>query len=534
MRKLTKITFLIIIVLRILFMLTYPLNVSGDGRNYFHMMVDHESSLIHAGGYPFLFGLLFKFVEYDNTVLMLIQHTVDVATLALLFVVLKSIFGNLVACMSVLLCGLDPFIIGDASTTRPEWFQADLVILSLVAAYCAFRQKNLSPKFYLYGLAAFIFAWSYLVKFNSITFMLLFIFLLFAERISFRHKAIIGLAMLTIVGTTVGGYVALFHKPSTGTATLTHDKAWIFARKALSFVPGRSLSADNGIYTKRYLLLNKLLPIVRGMGPREIWSHLDAVPKAEREHYRTKYLYILDADEETLDEELRKNSVRPVTRINFYSCAYYIGLEENDELGIHLFLEALRRYPLSYVRTVFVDFLKAFELDHRGLNFAVLKKLGSQALINPEGMRLHRARLSDHLSRLGYFAYYQEEESFNNPYSTPIMWLPGVVLFSVLAKLRVPIAVMWLVIFASTPLFLKTFIRDKSRNIKVVVPLLLLSVILAFILQSVIIYFYRGKDLRLIQPFIYSLFSVGVLYLGGCISSFLLSRSSGSEVPDGE
>ncbi len=54
------ITFLIILIFRLVFMVTYPLNVAGDGDAYFRMIGYGRSHLIHASGYPFIFGLPFQ------------------------------------------------------------------------------------------------------------------------------------------------------------------------------------------------------------------------------------------------------------------------------------------------------------------------------------------------------------------------------------------------------------------------------------------------------------------------------------------
>jgi len=51
------ITLVFVCLVKLLFVVTYPLNVSGDGFTYFRMIATRSSNLAHAGGYPFLVGL---------------------------------------------------------------------------------------------------------------------------------------------------------------------------------------------------------------------------------------------------------------------------------------------------------------------------------------------------------------------------------------------------------------------------------------------------------------------------------------------
>jgi hypothetical protein len=163
-----------VLLIRLLFIATYPLNDFGeDSANYGRMLLQGKSSLVHAGGYPFLIGLPFRIpgVQWLLSgalpyLILCLQHTIDVLVLLFLYRVVSDLYGRAAGTVAVLLLGLNVRALAATSTTCPEWLQADLFLLALGTAYYAFVQRVFRRKLWLYSLAAFAFSWCVLVKFN--------------------------------------------------------------------------------------------------------------------------------------------------------------------------------------------------------------------------------------------------------------------------------------------------------------------------------------------------------------------------------
>src|SRR5215831_7045948 len=105
---------LVVFIARVLFVITYPLNdFGGDTHNYLTMLLQGRSSLVHAGGYPFLVGLPFRIpliqsglVSVLPYMILILQHTVDVLVLLFLYGVASSLYGRMAGTIAMLLEGL--------------------------------------------------------------------------------------------------------------------------------------------------------------------------------------------------------------------------------------------------------------------------------------------------------------------------------------------------------------------------------------------------------------------------------------------
>ena len=132
----------LLLAIRAVFLVTYPLNnLGGDTGNYYYeMMLAGRSNLVFAPGYPVLLSpvpaaarALGPLSEAATATLVLVtQHAIDLAVLALVFRAVRQQHGPGVAVGAALLCGLDPFVMSTASCAYPEWLQGDLIALMLV------------------------------------------------------------------------------------------------------------------------------------------------------------------------------------------------------------------------------------------------------------------------------------------------------------------------------------------------------------------------------------------------------------------
>ena len=79
-------------------------------------------------------------------------------------------FGVVTALIFLLLSGCSVFAMSWTAAVYPEWLQGCLLLITLFLVIGALSCNSLLPKFLLYVLAFFAFAWAYLTKYNAESF----------------------------------------------------------------------------------------------------------------------------------------------------------------------------------------------------------------------------------------------------------------------------------------------------------------------------------------------------------------------------
>lgn len=510
------ITMAIIGTIRLIFVITYPFNIGGDGSTYYNMILDWKSSLVLAGGYPFVFGSVLQLfrsivlVDLDPRIfeilLRILQHGTDMIVLMILYFPLKYVFGPSTAIGSLIFYGINPFVLGNLSVARPEWFQVDMFLVSLVMSFAAFRSSG-NKKILFYAAAAGIFYLGFLSKFNLLPLGVFLGILLFFDRAPLLSKITIVLLGIACFGAVYMVYVLAYHKPSTGTRALTYDKSWILLRKARMFSSSPRLDIENGIHAKRYKVLSFFLSRHGwiDVDPPTLYSHVDAVSPENRAFFRKTYGYILSADEKTLDEIIRENPEIKDAYINQLMISRYIGLQESDELGTRVFVEAIQSEPFRYLKHVLLRFFSSFIL-FKPNNFPLDRNLGWSGMDSPKGIDLQ----SDEREPLGLgFSFFRLKESRLIRYIKTVLWKPGVYFFSTLSHpyfIWHPIA--W--IFGFLAVFFHSFkaVREKRIGQPDIALFFLFLIPMCFMLWSNMIYRFRPvKEFIFVVPFL-SLFTV--------------------------
>lgn len=511
-RKLFAITFIIIILVRFIFVLTYPLNISGDGGIYFGMIYRWQSSLALAGGYPFVFGMLkslfdnLTMLERDSMAskyfLLVSQHITDLGVLMLMYLTLKKIFSAPIACASVLLYGLNPFILGNISTTRPEWFQSCLFMTSLVMGYLGYSTQESKKKLILYVGASLIFSLGFFVKFNLLPLASFFLLFIFLDKSTIKLKLTILATILLCCSTFYTTYVVLFQKASTGTSALTHDKSWILIEKASLSSSNPMLNINNGINTKRYKVLTWFLEKYGNerIDPPILYNHINSIPIHVRNFYRDKYGFILNANEDKLDLLIKANPEIKGFLGSPLLISHYIGLKESDDLGTKVFFETVKAEPLEYIRMVISGFYKSFFIKKEN-NFPLSRQLGWGDVQRPKAFDLDK-----HITKilpLG-FSEVRVGRSRGIGYLKPVLWIPGVNLFSLLCSLFYHwIQFLWMsCLVVIVGCFFERFKKGLwlQRNF---IPLVLAAIIIFFTFWSNMIHQFRqAKEFILIIPYL--------------------------------
>ena len=547
------IVFALAVVIRVLFAATYPLNLAGDGGDYYEMMIHYNSSLVHAGGYPFVFGLPLYIarqflpqepvkaetaaisVAHDSTTptpaaavaepiprpvryvlqygLLLVQHVVDLGILWLLASVIRRIFGTYAAVYAVALIGLNPFVFGKVSTTRPEWFQSALVLGHLCVLYHAYAARQRATKLVLYASASALLMIGILAKFNSLPWAMFLPATLWLDRERLTAKAFMAAACGVVCATVLVGFVYLFHLPSTGTTTLTYDTGWLLIGKAATFSSTPTLEAANGISTKRYKLLTYFLskdgPLP--FGGAHLFRRVDAVPAEVRTEYRRRYAYLLSASEAELNAALALHPAAATFLGDPQLAYYYMGLEAADTLGVSVFLEAVRAEPIRYLRSSVASALRSLVFIQKWPQFPVNRRLGWSDLESPNGLD-PKTDVAGTL-RFGY-ARVELKGNRNIYYQRPVLLMPGVDIFSWLSDLPyywVPAASALSIAMACWCVMIR--VRSGAWRESVVIPLALIAGTIAFMLFSGLLIDVREKELFVIQPYLCLLAATGLATL---------------------
>jgi len=515
------------LLVRTAFILTYPLNVSGDGKTYYLMLQEWKGNLALAGGYPFFFGpwmALFNFITvfhpdiYSDVLardhfLLILQHAADFFAMILVFLALRYRFGGKVAQVWMLVYALNPFVLGNMATTRPEWFQTDLFLIGTVTGVAGYRSGAWKHKTGFYVVSALTFTLGFLSKYNLLPLTLVWAVILFLDSSDWKTKLKISGLSACCVGLFLGGYIALFHGPSTGTWSLTHDKSWILIQKIRWFTQSPKLDKVDGINVRRYKLLTYFLH--RHGWPDfhapTLYSRIDAVSPEIRKKFREAYGYLLTADTDTLERLFEKY---PDAR-DFYwdqlAVSYYMGLEESDRLGTRIFFEAIRSQPLAYLQNILMNMAKSTVLLKPN-NFPVNAALGWEGLAPPRGLSFSKDARQD-LS-WGFSRVHMRSDR-RIRYPDPVFWRPGVHFFSVLSHpfyFLVPAA--WL--FCLGELVVSLRHRLKKGNWPNHFPVFLFTLVLTmgFIAWSSMIYRFRpDKELVLTLPVLSLFCALGVTRL---------------------
>ena len=503
--------FVPVVCLHVLFVVTYPLNsLGGDAGNYRAMIVEGRSSLVHAGGYPFLVGLAFRHEplstmfaghpERLDELLQWIQHAISLATTAVLFQFTRRIFGALVAVLTVFSLATSLEMLGATSSTYPEWLQSALFVLAGSCAGWAFLARDGGRKSLLYAASVTAFTWCVLVKFNAAVLGGMYLLPLLAERRRALTKIVFVAGCLLLAAVNVVVYVSTFHQPTTGTRRLTADSGWVLLTRTQQ-VLNNELSPSNGPNTKRWLVLASMLPKNYGVaGPQMFW-HVNAVADDVRAPYRALFDAITSSDERSIDARLRDRRLPEGFSVGMsvIPVCYYVGLLEGSDLGTAVAFEAVVANPRPFLSTLVHDVRYVLQTPTQGGLFPLTQNMHVYGLKNGE-------RLPG-----GWISFEQQAVASMNPYSyhEAIFWEPGLHLFAQLAEWWVPPR--WpaaLIVFVVAITSLRVGLARRFDAQSAITLMAGISLVL-LILASCLTLQFRWKELILAMPSVALLTSVG-------------------------
>ncbi len=498
----------ICVLIHILFMISFSLNMGEDGVNYYHMLTHGTSNLIHASGYPYLIGLFWRLPLIRNFVhnfehifvyvLMLEQHFISIIVLYLFYKEISKIFSKRIAIIASIVYTCHWGVLATISFTYPEWLQANLLILMTIMAKNYYYEIISNKKYIYFFLLATTFTVCYLIKYNTIFFIIPLIALIFYEhRKNIKQLLTYSLSFFIVFYLIVNVYTLHFHLRSTGTTQLTYDKAWILLQRLERLVPNKKLDINTGIETKRLLILNSILP----------WDNKNVyaieninVESPDSKIYKEKYLYILSANDETLNQLLKNITLKdPFDFFTAFSPAtYYFGLKIGDEFGVRVFLENIRKYFLRYIISTLRDSVQS--LKYLAPKYFFPNDIGQDY---------------DYLN-YGFYSYKQINmkrngtDPFLNNYGYYV-WKPGMHLFSFLRKIYEFVPNYLVTILCIISFFISLF-RYYKKNLNNDL-LILLVTLISFgyvVFSNALFYFRWEKEQVVILPYFCFLFSYSI------------------------
>ena len=345
----------IAVVLQIVFATGYPINAGrADNLTYLQMILSGSSNLILAPGYGFVLNRIvmriagvpipeaFSDIGFLQSV-QLAQNILHLVLFLIAVFLLWRLSNATVASFFVLGNSLYVGFWGGLNSASPEWLQGDLLIISLLLAATAGRQKTFPRVLALASLTGLVFALAYLVKFNSLVLIFGLIAIFVFSGLNFK-KIALGVSVATISALAFVSFFSIsYHEPRTGTKTLNYDTSWILTS---SMDPGY-LERDNenlGIEALRWKALIQQLPT----GDAFAYPTIDtgAYPEV-KEQGLALWNDIMRMSRDQLIEVTNAGVFKP--EYNHFSqpapIYWNVGLTEAEKLGRAVFFEYLFSNP---------------------------------------------------------------------------------------------------------------------------------------------------------------------------------------------
>jgi hypothetical protein len=513
----------IAVVMQSIFAAGYPLNAGrSDNPVYLEMIINGSSNLILAPGYGFVLNRIimriagvpmppaFSDIEWLQSV-QLAQNILHLILFLMAVFLVWRLTNATVASIFVLGNSLYVGFWGGLNSASPEWLQGDLLILSLLLAATAARQKTLPRVVALASLTGLVFSLAYLVKFNSLVVIFGLITIFIFSGLNLK-KITLGIATATTSALVfVSFFAQAFHEPRTGTETLSYAVAWNLSS---SMDPGYLFrdNEDLGIEALRWKALIQQLPTGEAFAYRTIDT--GAYPEV-KEQSLLLWDEIMAMNRDQIIEYTNARQFKP--EYNHFSqpitIYWTVGLAEGEQLGRAVFLEYLFSNPghvfnrISYGLQsdwgVYQDGFLPVEQDPKTLVFTNYDQNNSNDL-----------------------SYSFAEVSGPPPFQ--LYWNPSMAidkfafdLGSTLDKIRVPVWIEYLLTLLVIPAW---FVLRRSR-----LSLLLVSAVLsqaAFMAASWMLVGMRHKEEVAILPITALAYSLVIFAMAKYLMTFLFGKSN--------
>ena len=502
-----------VVLVRIIYLVSYPLIIEGDGETYYALLLESQAHLLHATGYIFFslpISLLANLLGIEPANLLpYFQQAFSVASVTVLYLALRRIVPRWVSFLICLPLGIDAQMVAAAGTTRPEFLQADILMLVISSAIFGLTSVGLRAKTLFYLGTGVLGVAGYLTKYNflpALAFCLVPLFdggLQWKSRFWMFGKSCLGGMALFVV------FIATFHYPTTGSFQLNLEHGWIHILKlGEADIP---LLPTNGIATQKYIVLSDSLPPM-GAGPGP-WKKIDEVPDAVRAPYRQKWSALLATNDAVSVREALAASEKTRTSYHhpdsFTPIYYYLGLKEGEKLLRDVFLEGVRGYSGRYLSNVRKSLIQSAVFSNAYLPYQPVP-----GVYQPSP--LFKWARPPFLSARARF-YKAVDWAVATPAQlAPLaaqIWYPGARLFSFLSFIKyIPTSCLWIVMLAGF-VVLPVFVA-RNRRLRPAEMLFILTAVALFgeMIFAAALFVFRSKELVLCQPLIYLMMGLSVSF----------------------
>jgi hypothetical protein len=515
---------------RAIYLLSYPFFIEGDGYTYYELLQNFHSHLLHATGYVFFSSIAAKpiskllFIE-PAEVLRYLQQGLSIVALAFLYLALRRIVPASLGFMICLVLGMDAHAIAAAGTTRPEFFQANIVLFLVGVCIFGLNAEDERRKKLFYAAAGLFFMAGFLTKYNFIACVLFCATPVFDRKINWQRRLRLLTCSIVGAGLLLGIFLFGFHYPTTGTFRLNLEHGWIYLLKLQeSKIP---LLPGNGIATQKYrILADHLPPVAAGPSP---WRSINEVPERIRSPFRHKWFPLISStDSAYVGEWFTQLSASRTTITNYHeptvfcSVYYYLGLKEAEKLLSQVYWEGLRTYPEKYLANVWKVLLEGADFQRKYVPY-----LPVPGIYDPPSFEYtHAPFLTHRRSVFKTVEWSLMQSSDLNDLSAQI-WFPGAKLLSFFAFLRyTPSEFVWVAMLAGLIPIGLSLIRRRSLKAAELLFVLAFTVLLGVIALSAILLEFRSKELIFCQPLIYIAVALSVFLWTEWLTSFWPVRRS--------
>lgn len=504
---LLQVLVVMMLAVRVLNLWAYPFLIGGDGVNYFHMLRDGHSSLIHASGYCWVFQPLAMLSDLLRAttgsdlfaleyVLRFVQPAISLTIVVVLYLAMRRLLPRALCFVMCLVIGTDALLVTATTTSQPEWLQAHLVLLVVAVMVLAATSvgSGIQYRYYLAGGAAAVLA--YLCKYNALPCVVL-LALPVVDPVMNRLAKLKAMAAVTMGGLAVYLlFLFSFHYPTTGTPRLNLEHGWIHTQK-LGYA-GIPIAPNNGIATQKYLvLIDQLEPTFAGPGP---WESIDRIDPAARQAARERYQPLLEASDPAEVRRLfeaakpalppARDPYDPNTFTTIYAS---LGLYEAEQLLGQMFREGVMAHPGKYFKNVRQTFWNAIQFQQNYQGF------------HP----LWGAAPPDHFDQAGWASGQAGDAVFMTGNSTAaskwrqVIWTPGAKVMGWLTLGRIPSALLVGAMIVGLPAIVWRLISGGKPTLMQRLYVLVLMALLGLFAFSALVYVFRNKELVLAMPLVY-------------------------------
>jgi len=492
-----------ILIFRVFFVLTYPLNTCSDWGTYYRLMRNGTSTLVHATGYPFLMHFLSAYLP-TKTDFLIFQHLIDFGVQLVLMILLKKRFGLVAAIIAGLFYGLELRAINWVSLSGPEWLQGVFLALAFVGAMEAYLADRPAYKVSLYLFSAWAFTWTVLVKFLTVVMLPVYLILFILERKEWKGRWLCFAVMGIIFFAQTAVFIYSYHLPSTGTTALTHDKSFILHDKISRFLPERHHLSESGPWGKRYCILVSEMPgSGRDVDIHAVFRHIGAVPQTIRKPYQERYQELLEKNNAELQTIINtKNNLRG-HGVDLLLAQCYLGLAETDSLMIKIFIESVASYPKDYFLHVIKGIKNSFFIE-TSYYIAII--------FNPSSDHPFQINKNDIIQNLPWgYALYNVSPLIRCMYDEPIILKSGLQFFSSWGEfVNIPTIIKWFSIILATVIVFVAYRRDQRFNPAILYLSMGIMVLFLFIVLCNLIYIFRDKEFQACQHLLCILMGISV------------------------